>query len=305
MSINEAIIRGDYQYVRDFLEAGNDPNVPYKFYSERKLPLFVAIKERNFRIVKLLLDRGADPYFGNKQEFSALHVAAAMGDTNIVRELLRRGMNANTKDADGTAPINVANSLHVTELLLEHGADPNNKKWNGDTPLHQAVSDQSKWIVRALINADADVSIRNSNGETPLQLAEDIVQSVKEAIEEDPELEAEFANMEIIIDLLQTAEHRQKLRQQRSSVRSPVRSSVRSPVGSSIRFPARPSVRPSVRSPMRSMYSRPRELEFRPPVSHRLHPSILHGSSDYFPYRSLSKILDDRVGTGPEIPDLD
>ena len=58
----------------------------------------------------------------------------------------------------------------VIQALVDAGADVDVKNADGDTPLHLAV----RWIedpavIQALVDAGADVDVKNDYGDTPLQ----------------------------------------------------------------------------------------------------------------------------------------
>lgn len=66
-------------------------------------------------------------------------------------------------------------STAVTPVLLDHGADPNWRDTNGDTPLHRVlksriVLDPTKFV-KLLLAAGADTGIRNVEGRTALDEA--------------------------------------------------------------------------------------------------------------------------------------
>ena len=68
----------------------------------------------------------------------------------------------------------IENDASVEEIkeAIANGADVNEKKFHGQTPLHIAA--QGSWradIVRALVEAGADVNARDDDGFTPLHLA--------------------------------------------------------------------------------------------------------------------------------------
>lgn len=73
----------------------------------------------------------------------------------------------------------------VTPVLLEHGANPNWRDDEGNTPIHRAI--QSRLIVdpakfvELLLDFGADASIRNREGRTPLEEAEILLQAGKNA----------------------------------------------------------------------------------------------------------------------------
>jgi len=72
------------------------------------------------------------------------------------------------------------NHPEVVELLLEHGANPNVRDYDGYTPLHYAVEGCHVDVARVLLDHGADPTIRNNNGMTPL----DYGRNCEEIIEE-------------------------------------------------------------------------------------------------------------------------
>ncbi|KAI1242061.1 hypothetical protein IHE44_0005577 [Lamprotornis superbus] len=56
-------------------------------------------------------------------------------------------------------------------ILLEHGADPNQRGVSGNTALHLAVMVSSKSLVELLLEHGADINAKNKLGYTPLTLA--------------------------------------------------------------------------------------------------------------------------------------
>ena len=66
-------------------------------------------------------------------------------------------------------------STAVTPILLQHGANPNWRDENGDTPLHRVfksriVLDPTDFV-KILLAAGADASLRNADGCTALDEA--------------------------------------------------------------------------------------------------------------------------------------
>ena len=74
---------------------------------------------------------------------TALHFAAARGSDEIVHILLQHGANPNVKDFNGNSPLHLSACTHhirVITLLLRFGADPKACDSFGKTPLHLALS---------------------------------------------------------------------------------------------------------------------------------------------------------------------
>ena len=64
--------------------------------------------------------------------------------------------------------------IHVIKYLVEDcHANPNCTDYNGDTPLHDAARFAHESVVNALIAAGADLTIRNNDGRTPLEVAKE------------------------------------------------------------------------------------------------------------------------------------
>jgi ankyrin repeat protein len=105
----------------------------------------------------------------------------------FVRRLLELGADPNHDDGDGFPPLiaalstltphpgswNRPDALEVIELLLEHGADRNQRGLNDWTALHMAVAQRSLPAVEALLRAGADPSLRTrvDDCETPEAMA--------------------------------------------------------------------------------------------------------------------------------------
>jgi hypothetical protein len=76
-------------------------------------------------IIKLLLERRADPNVQTDDGYTALHFAVHAGSKDVVETLLAHGASVNVKNKSGETPLAVARKLRkasIAELLRKHGA---------------------------------------------------------------------------------------------------------------------------------------------------------------------------------------
>lgn len=115
---------------------------------------------------------------------TALHLAAAAHDPEIVDLVLRFGADVRARNRRGAEPLHYAadgapgrerwdpeGQSRVIAKLLAAGAAPDARDRSGVTPLHRAVRTRTAAAVRALLEGGADVHRRNGSGSTPLHLA--------------------------------------------------------------------------------------------------------------------------------------
>uniref|UniRef100_A0A8C4HIQ3 Ankyrin repeat domain 52a n=1 Tax=Dicentrarchus labrax TaxID=13489 RepID=A0A8C4HIQ3_DICLA len=110
-------------------------------------------------VVKLLVSRSADKSCKDKQGYTPLHAAAASGHIEIVKYLLRMGIDE--PNGFGNTPLHVACYMGqeaVATELVNHGANVNQPNKCGYTPLHlAAVSTNGALCLELLVNNGADV----------------------------------------------------------------------------------------------------------------------------------------------------
>ncbi|MDR2763300.1 MAG: protein kinase, partial [Planctomycetaceae bacterium] len=80
----------------------------------------------------------------NMDGFTLLHIAVYYNaDIDIVKYLVSKGIDVNTKDNKGCTPLHWAAgynvNIEVLEYLVSQGADVNAKNYIGETPLHYAA----------------------------------------------------------------------------------------------------------------------------------------------------------------------
>uniref|UniRef100_A0A915DP22 Uncharacterized protein n=1 Tax=Ditylenchus dipsaci TaxID=166011 RepID=A0A915DP22_9BILA len=140
-------------------------------------------------VVKMLISRGTKVDIPTKDNYTALHVAVQSGQASVVETLLGYGANVHVHGGQiGETALHVSAALTDTEcaqMLLKSGAQPNVKQTDGQTSLHIAARSGNVDIVRLMLKEGADPQLKSNNGETPLHVAAkqchfDVIQLVLE-----------------------------------------------------------------------------------------------------------------------------
>ncbi len=113
-----------------------------------------------------------------------LHAAAAARSVRLLRRLLEAGADVAARNRRGATPLHYAatgnpdsprwdpaGQAQAIAMLVAAGADPNAADKNGTTPLHRAIRTRCAAATEALLRAGADRALRTRNGSTPLRLA--------------------------------------------------------------------------------------------------------------------------------------
>jgi len=171
--------------IQTLLEQGVDINGV--FTGENSTPLEVAIQYRHADLVEFLLQNEADANFHAEKSDPPIVIAVCKGNKKITELLLEYHVDVHMKWKDKTLLCSAfsdpyAMNFGVIQLLLEHGADANQKIGNEkkkdvsfyETPLHRAVRFQPEialQLVTLLLKFGADVTAKNSRQQTPLDFS--------------------------------------------------------------------------------------------------------------------------------------
>ena len=161
------------------IKAGAD--VKAKNNDGRTVLIHAAWKNSNPEVVNALIKAGADINAKNNGGITAL-MAAAESNSNpeVVNTLINAGADVNAKAKDGrTALIRAAQGLYFerSNFLIKSGVDV-----NVATKIALKQANNNPEVVKALINAGADISAKDANGKTALDYAKDIKNSNSEQI---------------------------------------------------------------------------------------------------------------------------
>lgn len=162
-------------YIHMLLAAGADANhggdnAPH--------PVHQAVTVRNPKVMRWLLNAGANIETKDDKGNTALSRAAFRGDLPMVKMLLDAGANKDSRNQEGKTPLRLAiasifsnKAREIAMTLIRGGADVNLADNDGISPLHVAVVCNMREIIEALCNANAELNPRNEEGETPLEWA--------------------------------------------------------------------------------------------------------------------------------------
>jgi ankyrin repeat protein len=141
-------------------------------------PLVFASLKDSVPTVERLLKAGANPNYALPDGTQVLAVAASNGSASAALALLDGGADPNVKDKAGNTPLHVAaqtGALDLVKKLLAKGADLNARnaptKMAGFrpipgelTPLLMAARGNHVEVMRALIEAKADITAKGQDG---------------------------------------------------------------------------------------------------------------------------------------------
>ncbi|MEQ2168999.1 hypothetical protein GOODEAATRI_020451 [Goodea atripinnis] len=112
----------------------------------------------------------------NWRGLACLHLAALNREHKIMKLLMKKGADPNIQEGTaGKTALHLAVELHditSVNLLLNSGANVDAPMFNGCTPLHLSVGRQDAQIADLLCQFGADKMLRNMEDETALDLAD-------------------------------------------------------------------------------------------------------------------------------------
>uniref|UniRef100_A0A0D2XBS5 Nephrocystin 3-like N-terminal domain-containing protein n=1 Tax=Fusarium oxysporum (strain Fo5176) TaxID=660025 RepID=A0A0D2XBS5_FUSOF len=173
--LRDAVRNHVYCLIHFLLNRGVDLNRPT---SDGWLPVLHIVKGGSSVVLQRLLERQPNPADANQRDVkdgkSALHWAFYYKQHSAIRLLIEHGANVNEKDPEGWTPLIQAiceKNEDLVWLLIKKGAQVDQKDAKGWLPLHYAIEFRSTGVVWLLILNGADVKLRHINIPNVLDLA--------------------------------------------------------------------------------------------------------------------------------------
>lgn len=131
---------------------------------------------RSSTIIPCDYNRFYDDLDANK-EFSLLHLAVATQDISMIKTALAYDrLLINTQDINGCTPLHIAvltENQAIIEILIRLGADVNRPNHEGETPIFNAVrNNSSRFLINYLISEGAIIDLSNKKNQSLTQIAE-------------------------------------------------------------------------------------------------------------------------------------
>jgi ankyrin repeat protein len=146
-------------------------------------PLHMAASNENPEVLTLLLDAGADVNARDEHSAAPILWAAKNPNLEVLKVLIDAGADVNAINRDGVTPVLgsiIEENLEALRALLAAGASLDARlgsyytRQAGYTGLHLAARyGETPEVITLLLDAGADGTAVNEDGETPFDLAKD------------------------------------------------------------------------------------------------------------------------------------
>lgn len=169
--IHKAAGSGDLAKVRELLD--ENPELLNLRDNTRwgEMPIHYAAVSGQIEVVKYLLSRGADINSRDNYNNTPLIMTSNHWHNNLTKYLIEKGADVNAKgDDDETLLLRVTRTTNysIVEYIVKKGADVNVKDKDGNTPLLNAAEMGDPSTVDVLLKYGADINAVNNRGATVL-----------------------------------------------------------------------------------------------------------------------------------------
>ncbi len=168
INLYRAVHADDIDQIERNLFWGADVNVAGP---DGNYPIHVAAQRGNRAIVQMLLKDSAQINALNSKEMTPLYTAIMHGRIQTAELLIKKGATFSPDKLLHDVASHGVEYKDIISLLLKNGAKLESQDKDGNTPLHVAVTNNHRVLVRQLLTRGADVRTTNDAGNTPLDLA--------------------------------------------------------------------------------------------------------------------------------------
>ena len=136
-------------------------------------PLWPAASRDRLKVMKLLLELGANKNAVSNTELTTVNYAYSRRQIETVTFLVKQGADIKRPDEQGeTCLMNSVQTWELCQLLVDNGAVVNAQDNFGNTALHHAIKNYSTLeIVQLLLDHGSDQNIKNNQGDDALHFA--------------------------------------------------------------------------------------------------------------------------------------
>ena len=179
-SIKEALRYEDWDAIFEMVKSGASPNFVEAQYGNRPLAISALLSQK-YAFVNYLIDKELiDPFVewnwkGNYIKGQTLLVISAFhGNKPLVEKLLSKNPSKQNINNAFRAAVFSDKTGSMMKLLIEHGADVNQKNEKGNSLFHELVmhgaSQRNQNALRNLKRVGADIDAKNNEGQTAFHL---------------------------------------------------------------------------------------------------------------------------------------
>lgn len=155
----------------DLLTSRKEVDLSLVTFSDRHSTLILAAARRRCKAVQALLSRGAHP---RPKDHHAIRRVIEAGCISTLEAIHNFKVDLSCVDQHGRGPIHSASTYGHAEIvrwLVRKGLDPNHRDVHGKTPLHEASRRGKLEVIEVLLEPGANPDIRDVEGRLAMEIA--------------------------------------------------------------------------------------------------------------------------------------
>ncbi|MFN8575858.1 MAG: ankyrin repeat domain-containing protein [Candidatus Sericytochromatia bacterium] len=158
-----AAFSDNFELIKYLTEIQKLPVNSIDHYSNSPL-IISASKGCNLKIIKYLVENGANTNLENNMAKNALTFAAEKNNLEVIKFLIEKGSKVADKTNRGVIPLIYSiknNNFELVKILVENGAEINKTDEDGKTPLMYAAWEENFQIIKYLYENGADLNLKD------------------------------------------------------------------------------------------------------------------------------------------------